>query len=106
MVGERPDVLGIPDGTPAASRYVYLRRATSDRVEFKPEHAAAFDVVVPHTARRIAAGDFRPAAPDDFGSRVLAPDGLGLGDLAARAGLWDTALDFPDPEPQLPVAGS
>jgi hypothetical protein len=33
---------------------------------------------------------------------VLAPDGLGLGDIAARAGLWPTAPVFPADEPELP----
>lgn len=89
--------LDADDVTDAESRYVYLRRDTSEAVGFKAEFAAAFDVVVPHTAQRMAAGDFRPAVPDDqFGSPVVAPDGLGLGDLAARAGLWDTAPHFPD----------
>lgn len=92
--------LGAPDATEARSRYVYLRRNTSEAVPFKAEFAAAFDIVVPHTAHRMAAGDFRPAVPDDqFGAPVIAPDGLGLGDLAARAGAWDTAPVFPDDGP-------
>jgi hypothetical protein len=98
--------LGVLDDLPARSRYVYLRRDTSEEVPFKDEFAEAFDVIVPHTARRMAAGDFRPSAPDEWGSPVLAPDGLGLGDIAARAGLWHTAPVFPDDEPRLPEAAS
>jgi ATP-dependent helicase/nuclease subunit B len=93
--------LGVDGELPARSRYVYLRRDTSEEVPFKAEFAEAFDVIVPHTARRMATGDFRPSAPDEWGSPVLAPDGLGLGDIAARAGLWHTAPVFPDDEPRL-----
>jgi RecB family exonuclease len=102
VVGADAALLGASNELPTRSRYVYLRRDTSDEVVFKDEFAAAIDVIVPHTARRMAAGDFRPSAPDEWGSPVLAPDGLGLGDIAARAGLWDTAPVFPDEQPQLP----
>ena len=63
---------------------------------FPDDHLDAFDVIVPHTAQRILAGDFRPSPPDDFGSDIVCPDGLGLADLAARAGQWPTAPVFPD----------
>lgn len=91
--------LGIDEAVETRSRYVYIRRDTSDVVDCKDEVALAFDVIVPHTAGRMIAGDFRPSAPDEWGSAVVAPDGLGLGDLAARAGLWSTAPVFPDDQP-------
>lgn len=78
-----------------AARYVYLRRSHADAVEFKELGDFDLDAMIRRIATAIHLGEFLAGVPGNFGCNACSPDGLGLGDVTARAERWDRGLQMP-----------
>ncbi len=75
-------------GGPVTGQYVFLRRDASEVVAFRDEWVDVLHEAVSRIAVAMHDGDFRPKQPGVWGCNTCSPDGLGLGDVTARAARW------------------